>query len=65
MSAGLSSTQKQSAAPAVLVENLVKRFGDFVAVDNISLNVQAGEVFGWLAPTAPAKLPPSAFCWGC
>jgi len=50
-----SFTQKQSSTPPVVVENLVKRFGDFVAVDNVSFNVQAGEVFGWLGPNGAGK----------
>jgi ABC-2 type transport system ATP-binding protein len=40
---------------SVVVENLVKRFGDFVAVDNISLAVRKGEVFGFLGPNGAGK----------
>ena len=40
---------------AVEVENLVKRFGDFVAVDNISLRVRRGEIFGFLGPNGAGK----------
>ncbi len=39
----------------IVVENLTKRFGDFVAVDGISLGVQQGEVFGWLGPNGAGK----------
>jgi ABC-2 type transport system ATP-binding protein len=39
----------------ILVQNLTKRFGDFTAVDDISFNVQAGEVFGWLGPNGAGK----------
>jgi ABC-2 type transport system ATP-binding protein len=40
---------------SVIVENLVKRFGSFVAVDGISLSVQKGEVFGFLGPNGAGK----------
>lgn len=32
----------------IQVENLTKRFGDFTAVDNISFEVEKGEIFGFL-----------------
>jgi ABC-2 type transport system ATP-binding protein len=41
--------------PAVLVEGLTRRFGDFIAVDNISLNIRKGEVFGFLGPNGAGK----------
>jgi ABC-2 type transport system ATP-binding protein len=34
---------------------LVKRYGDKTAVNNVSLNVQAGEVFGFLGPNGAGK----------
>ncbi len=40
---------------AVTVESLVKRFGDFVAVDKINLEVRKGEVFGFLGPNGAGK----------
>lgn len=33
---------------AVVVENLVKRYGDVVALDGVSFSVARGEVFGLL-----------------
>ncbi|MBN1798916.1 MAG: ABC transporter ATP-binding protein [Spirochaetales bacterium] len=39
----------------VEVEHLAKKFGDFVAVDDISFNVQGGEVFGFLGPNGAGK----------
>jgi ABC-2 type transport system ATP-binding protein len=41
--------------PAVIVENLEKRFGDFVAVNRISFEVSPGEVFGFLGPNGAGK----------
>jgi len=40
---------------AVLIDDLVKRFGDFVAVDHISLAVGKGEIFGFLGPNGAGK----------
>jgi len=37
------------------VENLTKRFGDFVAVDALNFNVEHGEVFGLLGPNGAGK----------
>ena len=39
----------------VNASNLVKRFGNFTAVDSISLSVQAGEVVGVLGPNGAGK----------
>jgi ABC-2 type transport system ATP-binding protein len=39
----------------VEVENLVKRFGGFIAVDRISFSVQAGTIFGFLGPNGAGK----------
>ena len=40
---------------SVEVENLVKRFGDFTAVDNISFQARKGEIFGFLGPNGAGK----------
>jgi ABC-2 type transport system ATP-binding protein len=40
---------------SVVVENLVKRFGSFVAVDRLNLAVGKGEVFGFLGPNGAGK----------
>ena len=39
----------------VKVEQLVKRYGDLVALDHFNLDVQAGEVFGLLGPNGSGK----------
>jgi len=39
----------------VRVENLVKRFGELVAVDDISFSVAQGEIFGFLGPNGAGK----------
>ena len=37
------------------IENLYKSFGDFKAVDNISLNVHKGDIYGFLGPNGAGK----------
>ena len=39
----------------IKVENLVKKFGQLVAVDNISFTVAPGEIFGFLGPNGAGK----------
>jgi ABC-2 type transport system ATP-binding protein len=48
-------TAANRSGPAVHIENLVKRFGDFVAVDNVTLDVAPGEIFGFLGPNGAGK----------
>lgn len=43
------------ATPAVETFSLVKQFGDFVAVDNIDLQVNRGSFFGFLGPNGAGK----------
>jgi ABC-2 type transport system ATP-binding protein len=40
---------------AVTLRDLEKRFGDFVAVNRVSLDVKKGEVFGFLGPNGAGK----------
>jgi ABC-2 type transport system ATP-binding protein len=39
----------------VKVDNLVKRYGDLIALDHFSLKVEEGEVFGLLGPNGSGK----------
>ena len=39
----------------IKVENLVRKFGELVAVDNISFTVEPGEIFGFLGPNGAGK----------
>ncbi len=40
---------------AVIVEDISKSFGDFVAVDHIRFQVEKGEIFGFLGPNGAGK----------
>jgi ABC-2 type transport system ATP-binding protein len=40
---------------AVEIDQLTKRFGDFVAVDRVSMHVKPGEIFGFLGPNGAGK----------
>jgi ABC-2 type transport system ATP-binding protein len=44
-----------STEAAVRVEDLSKQFGAFTAVDRVTFDVQAGEVFGFLGPNGAGK----------
>ena len=45
----------ESGEVVVEVRDLVRRFGDFVAVDKISFDVRRGEIFGLLGPNGAGK----------
>src|SRR5437867_837496 len=40
---------------AVVTDHLLKRFGDFIAVNDVSLTVDRGEIFGFLGPNGAGK----------
>ncbi|KAF0219192.1 MAG: ABC-2 type transport system ATP-binding [Geobacteraceae bacterium] len=44
-----------SPLPAIKADNLTKRFGGLVAVDNLSLSVAKGELFGLIGPDGAGK----------
>ena len=39
----------------IIVEQLVKQYGDFMAVDGVSFKVDSGEIFGFLGPNGAGK----------
>ena len=44
-----------AAANAIEVEHIVKKYGDFTAVDDVSFQVKEGEIFGLLGPNGAGK----------
>jgi ABC-2 type transport system ATP-binding protein len=48
-------TSQHADAPAVETLNLVRRFGEFVAVDQVSLRVERGQFLGFLGPNGAGK----------
>jgi ABC-type multidrug transport system ATPase subunit len=40
---------------AIEINGLTKRFGDFTAVNDVSLRVESGEIFGFLGPNGSGK----------
>ena len=46
---------QQQTEPVIEVEHLVKAFGDFRAVDDISFTVKKGEIFGFLGANGAGK----------
>jgi ABC-2 type transport system ATP-binding protein len=42
-------------APVIVIENLTKKYGDFTAVRDLSLEIHQGEVFGFLGPNGAGK----------
>lgn len=39
----------------IIAEDLIKRYGDFTAVNGVSFHVKSGEVFGFLGPNGAGK----------
>ena len=47
--------RKTMTTPAIDTTALTRRFGDFTAVDNVNLRVEAGQFFGFLGPNGAGK----------
>src|SRR6266403_1899180 len=49
------SNGTQVVPNAIEVEHIVKKYGDFTAVDDVSFSVSDGEIFGLLGPNGAGK----------
>lgn len=46
---------KREVQPIISVQNVSKKFGEFTAVNNVSFQVQQGEIFAFLGPNGAGK----------
>jgi ABC-2 type transport system ATP-binding protein len=54
-SRGVPSSDTPVAAPVIIVSGLRKAYGSTVAVDDVSLDVREGEIFGLIGPNGAGK----------
>jgi ABC-2 type transport system ATP-binding protein len=55
INSGQSATGAAPRPAAISIENLTKRYGETLAVDQLSLDVPAGRLFGFLGPNGAGK----------
>ncbi len=54
-SEAVSPTEQKKSAPAIVVEDLTRKFGDFTADDHLNFTVEREEIFGILGPNGAGK----------
>lgn len=51
----INKNEKQKNKPVLFIKNLTKKYGDRIAVNNISLNVFKGQIIGFLGANGAEK----------
>ncbi|MBP6743788.1 ABC transporter ATP-binding protein [bacterium] len=54
-SPAVNLSEQQTADSAISAQNLVKRYGDFTAVDGLNLDIKYGEIYGLLGANGAGK----------